>query len=264
MSSRIRYAIGGWIKYAAFEEAQRDFERARSVYERALDVDHRNTALWLKYAEMEMRNRHINAARNVWDRAVTMMPRVDQFWFKYIYMEEMVGNIAGARAIFDRWTEWEPDDAAWSSYVRLELRANAPERARKVFQRYVACHNLPRAWIKWAKFEEKQGQVHRRLALAAPKTARHATSATGTAARRSPAALVRRPSPFLPLRRQTANARAVFEAAMQEMDERDHTEEFFTAFAQFEERAKEMERARAIYKYALDVLPRSQVRHTRS
>jgi crooked neck len=77
-----RNAMGAWIKYAAFEEAQRDFERARSVYERALDVDHRNSSLWLKYAEMEMRNRHVNAARNVWDRAVTMMPRIDAFWFK--------------------------------------------------------------------------------------------------------------------------------------------------------------------------------------
>ena len=41
-------AIGTWLKYAAFEEQQRDFERARSVYERAIDVDHRNTTLWLK------------------------------------------------------------------------------------------------------------------------------------------------------------------------------------------------------------------------
>jgi len=29
--------------------------RARSVYERALDIDHRNITVWLKYAEMEMR-----------------------------------------------------------------------------------------------------------------------------------------------------------------------------------------------------------------
>jgi crooked neck len=123
-----KHAVGTWLKYAAFEEAQRDFERARSVYERAIDVDHRNTTLWLKYAEMEMRNRHINHARNVWDRAVTLMPRVDQYWFKYIYMEEMLGNIIGARAIFDRWIEWEPDDHAWSSFVRLELRANQPDR----------------------------------------------------------------------------------------------------------------------------------------
>lgn len=209
-----RNAIGTWLKYAAFEEAQRDFERARSVYERAIDIDHRNTTLWLKYAECEMRNRHINAARNVWDRAVTLMPRVDQFWFKYIYMEEMLGNITGARAIFNRWVEWEPDDHAWSSFVRLELRAMQPDRARGVFERWVECHNLPRVWIKWAKFEEKQSQ--------------------------------------------TALARAVFEKAMQELDERDHTAELFLAFVQFEERAKEFERCRVLYRYALDTLPKSQ------
>jgi crooked neck len=49
----------------------------------------------------------------------------------------------------------------------------------------------------------------------------------------------------------------VYERAMQELDERDHTQDFFTAFAQFEERAKEDERARGVYKYALQVLPKS-------
>jgi tetratricopeptide (TPR) repeat protein len=50
-----RNAMGTWLKYASFEEAQRDFERARSVYERALDVDHRNTTVWLKYAASSRR-----------------------------------------------------------------------------------------------------------------------------------------------------------------------------------------------------------------
>lgn len=30
------------------------------MYERALDVDHRNVTLWLRYAEMEMRNRQVS------------------------------------------------------------------------------------------------------------------------------------------------------------------------------------------------------------
>lgn len=30
-------------------------QRARSVFERALDTDHRSITLWLQYAEMEMR-----------------------------------------------------------------------------------------------------------------------------------------------------------------------------------------------------------------
>lgn len=56
--------------------------RARSIYERALDVDHRNITLWLKYAEMEMKSRQVNHARNIWDRAITILPRVNQFWYQ--------------------------------------------------------------------------------------------------------------------------------------------------------------------------------------
>ena len=38
-------------------------------------------------------------------------------------------------------------------------------------------------------------------------------------------------------------------------------EEFFLAFAKFEEIVKEFDRARAIYKYALDQLPRGAAQH---
>jgi len=53
---------------------------ARSVYERALDVDGRNATVWLKYAEMEMRHKHLNHARTIWDRAVLLLPMVQIFW----------------------------------------------------------------------------------------------------------------------------------------------------------------------------------------
>ena len=36
------------LQYAQWEEQQKDFRRARSVWERALDVDHRNISIWLK------------------------------------------------------------------------------------------------------------------------------------------------------------------------------------------------------------------------
>jgi hypothetical protein len=68
------------VQYAQWEEGQKDFRRARSVWERALDVSYTNPTTWLKYAEMEMRHRFINHARNVWDRAVSLLPRVDQLW----------------------------------------------------------------------------------------------------------------------------------------------------------------------------------------
>ncbi|KAK7366694.1 hypothetical protein VNO80_08691 [Phaseolus coccineus] len=156
---RVRWNIGVWIKYAHWEESQKDFKRARSVWERALEVDYKNHTLWLKYAEVEMKNKFINHARNVWDRAVTLLPRVDQLWYKYIHMEEMLGNVAGARQVFERWMKWTPDQQGWLSYLKFELRYNEIERARGIFERFVECHPRVGAWIRYAKFEMKNGEV---------------------------------------------------------------------------------------------------------
>ncbi|KAK6935487.1 HAT (Half-A-TPR) repeat [Dillenia turbinata] len=210
---RVRWNTSVWIKYAQWEESQKDFARARSVWERAIEVDYKNHTIWLKYAEVEMKNKFINHARNVWDRAVTLLPRVDQLWYKYIHMEEMLGNVAGARQIFERWMNWNPDQQGWLSYIKFELRYNEIERARAIFERFVECHNRSRAWIRYAKFEMKNGEIARARSV---------------------------------YERAVVKLAGIFE------DNLDEAEELFVAFAEFEEKCKETERARCIYKYALD------------
>ncbi|XP_031830470.1 pre-mRNA splicing factor crn [Nomia melanderi] len=155
-----RMVISNWIKYAQWEESQKQIQRARSIYERALDVDHRNITLWLKYTEMEMRNRQVNHARNLWDRAVTILPRANQFWYKYTYMEEMLENIAGARQVFERWMEWEPDEQAWQTYIKFELRYKEIQRARQIYETFVMVHPDVKHWIKYARFEESHGFIN--------------------------------------------------------------------------------------------------------
>uniref|UniRef100_A0A3Q0S498 Crooked neck-like protein 1 n=1 Tax=Amphilophus citrinellus TaxID=61819 RepID=A0A3Q0S498_AMPCI len=152
-----RTVISNWIKYAQWEESLQEVQRARSIYERALDVDHRNITLWLKYAEMEMKTRQVNHARNIWDRAITILPRVNQFWYKYTYMEEMLGNVAGCRQVFERWMEWEPDEQAWHSYINFELRYKEVDKARTIYERYILL--LVKNWIKYARFEERHGYI---------------------------------------------------------------------------------------------------------
>ncbi|KAG8075638.1 hypothetical protein GUJ93_ZPchr0006g45936 [Zizania palustris] len=158
---RVRWNVNAWVKYAKWEEQQQDFVRARSVYERALDVAHRDHTLWLKYAEFEMRNRFVNHARNVWDRAVSLLPRVDQLWYKYIHMEELLGAVANARQVFERWMAWRPDTAGWNSYIKFELRYGEVERGRAIYERFVAEHPRPDTFIRYAKFEMKRGEVER-------------------------------------------------------------------------------------------------------
>ncbi|KAJ8887994.1 hypothetical protein PR048_007479 [Dryococelus australis] len=209
-----RSVISNWLKYAQWEESQKEIQRARSIYERALDVDHRNITLWLKYTELEMRNRQVNHARNLWDRAVTILPRANQFWYKYTYMEEMVGNIAGARQVFERWMEWEPDEQAWLTYIKFELRYKEIDRARTIYEKFVYVHPDVRNWIKFAKFEEQHGFI--------------------------------------------SGSRKVFERAVEFFGEETMDEKMFIAFAKFEEGQREHDRARVIYKYALDHIPKDK------
>lgn len=155
----IRYRredMGNWVKYARFEEDNKMFERARSVFERALEVDHRSAELWLRYAEFEMRNEFVNRARNLLDRAVQILPRVDFLWYKYVYMEEMVGDAPKCRAVFERWMHWAPDDNAWLAYARFETRGAHHDRAEQIMRRYVNQYPAARAFLrfaKWAEFE---------------------------------------------------------------------------------------------------------------
>ncbi|KAF8101374.1 hypothetical protein N665_0206s0050 [Sinapis alba] len=156
---RARWNVQVWVKYAKWEESQKDYARARSVWERAIEGDYTNHTVWIKYAEFEMKNKFVNSARNVWDRAVTLLPRVDQLWYKYAHMEKMLGNFAGARHVFERWMKWSPDQEGWLCYINLELKFNEFERARSIYERFVLCHPTVSAYIRYAKFEMKCGQV---------------------------------------------------------------------------------------------------------
>ncbi|KAK0733382.1 hypothetical protein B0T26DRAFT_16155 [Lasiosphaeria miniovina] len=215
---RNRVRLFNWLQYAAWELEQKEFARARSVFERALDVHPNNTQLWIRYIQAEIKNRNINHARNLLDRAVTRLPRVSSLWYQYLYVMEMLGDIPGTRQVFDRWMKWHPDEQAWSAYIRLEKRYGEFDRAREIFRAFTVVHPEPRTWLKWAKFEEEYGT--------------------------------------------TDTVREVFQTAIQTiadlMGDDAVDEKLFIAYARYEARLREYARARAIYKFGLDNLPRSK------
>jgi crooked neck len=212
-----RDSLAAWIKYASWEARMGEFARARSIFERALQITYKDRALWLKYAEMEMEAKFINRARNVWDRAVTVLPRIEQFWYKYAFMEEIAENVDVARSIFDRWMRWEPSQQGWMCYVKFEERQEEWQRARQVMERYCACHPTEKSYIKYASWEQ-----HTMKDMPA--------------------------------------ARGIFERALkeEELPAARRSQRLFLRFAKFEERCEEIERARVIYKYAIDSFPQDQ------
>jgi len=158
---RQRHQIGEWVKYALWEANQQEFRRARSIFERALQVDYKSTPLWLKYVEFEMKHKFINHARNIFDRVCSLLPRIDQFWYKFAYMEELLGNYGGARTVYERWMSWEPDDNGWYQYIKFEDRCGELDRARLIFEKYVSVRPSTLSFGRLVKFEEKYGNTDR-------------------------------------------------------------------------------------------------------
>ncbi|KAH8788647.1 hypothetical protein F5883DRAFT_8683 [Diaporthe sp. PMI_573] len=150
-------SLKNWTQYTDFEIQYKEFARARSVFERALDVLPTNPALWMRYIDFEIKERNIQHARNLLDRAVTLLPRVDKMWYKYVFVQEGLGDIPGCRQVFERWMTWQPDERAWSAYIHFERRYQEFDNARKILQRFVLVHPEPRNFLKWAKFEEEFG-----------------------------------------------------------------------------------------------------------
>ncbi|KAF6776923.1 hypothetical protein AHF37_03780 [Paragonimus kellicotti] len=255
-----RLAMQNWIKYAKFEESQGEIQRARSIFERALDVDYRNVGLWLKYAEMEMRNKQVNHARNLWDRAVILMPRVNQFWYKYTYMEEALGNIAGARQVFERWMEWQPEEQAWHAYINFELRYKELDQARLIYERYILftlIHFIILVFIAGLNCILPSFCVPFWGLIC---------SLYMTAILNVCALVLVHPEPknwvkyakFEERNGFVNSCRQIFERAVEFFGTDNPQARLLIDFARFEERQKEHERSRIIYKYALDNLPKEE------
>lgn len=151
-----RLNVSEWLQYAAWEDSLNEIERARSIFERALDTTgSRTTTIWLKYIEMEMKNRQVKHARTLFDRATHIFPRVNQFWYKYVHFEEILGNIPECRAVFEKWMNFKPGDQEWQTYINFEMRHKEVDNARQIYSKLVMLHPDPKSWIKFARFEER-------------------------------------------------------------------------------------------------------------
>ncbi|ODQ68583.1 Pre-mRNA-splicing factor CLF1 [Nadsonia fulvescens var. elongata DSM 6958] len=231
---RNKQNFGQWMRYAQWELDQREIARAQSVFERALEVDATHVPMWIRYIQCELKERNIAHAKNLLDRAVTTLPRVDKLWFTYVSTLETLGDIVGCRQVFERWMAWRPEPPAWGAYINMEKRYNEVERARAVFDRLTIVHPQSENWIKWAKFENEMGSpdTTRQVYTLAVDTLM-AAGTIGENDEEDNAVMARSRVQFL-----------------------DQT--ILCHWAKWEARQKEWERARAIYTFGLERLPKSR------
>lgn len=144
----------------------------------------------------------------------------------------------------------------------MELRYNEVERARGIYERYVRCLPEVKSWVRYAKFEMKSGDVARARTV----YERSVQELEGEANMVSMSNHASGDSAVLLLsglrdvrvgcrQPHSLGANAVLSTVVVMRLQ----EELFMKFADFEEKVKEVERARAIYRYALDHIPKAQV-----
>ena len=77
---RVYWNESVWVKYARWEESQKDFARARSVWERALDHNYRSPRCGSECGDGDD-NTGCQPARKRVGHGGDPPPRVDQFWY---------------------------------------------------------------------------------------------------------------------------------------------------------------------------------------
>ena len=170
-------------------------------------------------------------------------------WVKYAEMEMRGRFIAHARNVWDRAVTLLPRvDQLWYKYVHMEEVIGDIPAARAVFERWMAFEPDHYAWASFLKFEVRYAAWEHARALCERYVLCHPTVLAFT-----------RYAKFEVGRGRIAAARAVYERAVSELDPSQLDDgELYLAFAAFEGGpAGEPDRARAIYRYALDHVPKA-------
>ncbi|KAG8923248.1 NineTeen Complex (NTC) component, partial [Tulasnella sp. 418] len=139
--------------YIQMELELREFDRARTLYEKYLEHDPTNCAAWIKFAELETTLDDIPRARAIFELGVSQ-PALDMpelLWKAYIDFEFGEGERENTRALYERLLEKTGNYKVWIAYALFEVArigeddeeeedagdvdAGDPEKARTVFER---------------------------------------------------------------------------------------------------------------------------------
>lgn len=158
--------------YIELEIQLREFERCRTLYMKFLEFNPENCITWMKFAELETLLGDVERARAIYELAVNQ-PRLDMpelLWKSFIDFEVSQGEIELARQLYERLLDRTGHVKVWISYAKFEF-TSAPSDdgsnvslARRVYERGNDCQrnvNDREARVlileAWRDFEKENG-----------------------------------------------------------------------------------------------------------
>ncbi|KAJ1969622.1 NineTeen Complex (NTC) component [Dimargaris xerosporica] len=231
------------------EELQEYRLRKRKDFEDQLRRNRLNIGTWMRYAAFEVGQGELARARSIYERALDVDPRNVTLYLKYTELEMKHRNVNLARNLYDRVVTLLPRvDQFWYKYSLMEEMLGNIHGARQIFERWMKWEPDEEAWLAYIKFEKRYHEFDRAQALFERFIAVHPEPKNWLKWVR-----------FEEEERADADkVREIFTRAIEFLGDDHLDQKLYVAFAKFEVRAKEYERARMIFKYALDRLPRAK------
>ncbi|TKA75396.1 Pre-mRNA-splicing factor clf1 [Cryomyces minteri] len=235
-------------RFADLEELHEFQSRKRTEFENYIRRNRINMNNWMRYAQWELEQKEFKRARSVFERALDVDSTAVILWIRYIEAEMKTRNINHARNLLDRAVTILPRvDKLWYKYVYMEETLGNIPGTRQVFERWMSWEPDEAAWSAYIKLEKRYGEFQRAREIFERFTIVHPEPRNWIKWAR-----------FEEENGTSDLVREVFGTAIERLGEDFMDEKLFMAYARFEAKLKEFDRARVIYKFALDRMPRSK------
>jgi crooked neck len=135
--------------YIDLEIELREFDRARTLYEKYLEV---RTLLPFCY--------HMQS----YSPSPQFDPSNSPAWIKFAELEGQLQDFLRARAIFELGVSQSPlsmPEVLWKAYIDFEIEEGEREAARALYERLIALSGHVKVWISYATFEAEPIPVPR-------------------------------------------------------------------------------------------------------
>ncbi|SAM06419.1 hypothetical protein [Absidia glauca] len=235
-------------KIADLEELSEFRQRKRKEFEDNIRKNRLNISNWLKYASWEESQLELERARSVYERALDVEWRNVAIWLRYAEMEMKNRSVNHSRNILDRAVTLLPRvDQFWYKYTYMEETLGDVPKARNVFERWLKWEPDEAAWLAYVKLELRYSENDRARAIYERFVSVHPEPKNWI-----------KWAKFEEEHNDLDKCREIYTEAIQYLGDDKLDQKVLVAFAKFETKMKEYERARVLYKYGLDRLPKSK------
>ncbi|PPR00333.1 hypothetical protein CVT24_004616 [Panaeolus cyanescens] len=152
-----------WLMFAKFEVRRLDLPAARKILGTAIGMCPKE-ALFKGYIDLEIELREFDRARTLYEKYLEFDPSNSSAWIKFAELEAQLQDFPRTRAIFELGVSQSPlsmPEILWKAYIDFEIEEGERETARALYERLISLSGHVKVWISYALFEAEPIPVPR-------------------------------------------------------------------------------------------------------